>query len=116
MGSPSPARPVKDMPGVIYEFHSIFSTVVLVFDVVAAFVGLSIVNPVRRPSDMSGKICGSSGCYAQALGVVDVGSLSVELSGGIRVRNGRPSCRALQGQNHGVRRGCRGLEEVRQSA
>ena len=55
-------------------------------------------------------------CYAQALGVVDVGSLSVELSGRIRVRSGRPSCRASQGQNHDVRRGYRGSGEVRQSA
>ena len=55
-------------------------------------------------------------CYAQALGVVDVGSLLVELSWRIRVRNGRPSCRASQGQNHGVRRGCRVSGEVRQSA
>ena len=55
-------------------------------------------------------------CYAQALGVVDVGSLSVELSWRIRVRSGRPSCRASQGQNHGVRRGYRGSGEVRQSA
>ena len=47
-------------------------------------------------------------CYAQALGVVDVGSLSVELSGKVRVRSGRPSCRASQGQNHGVWRGCKG--------
>ena len=56
------------------------------------------------------------GCYAQALGVVGVGSLSVELSWRIKVRSGRPSCCASQGQNHGVRRGCRGSEEVRQSA
>ena len=55
-------------------------------------------------------------CYAQALGVVDVRSLSVELSGRIRVCSGRPSCRALQGQNHGARRGYRGSGEVRQSA
>ena len=55
-------------------------------------------------------------CYAQALGVVDVGSLLVELSGKIRVRSGRPSCRASQGQNHGVRHGYRGSGEVRQSA
>ena len=55
-------------------------------------------------------------CYAQALGVVDVGSLSVEVSGKIRVRNGHPSCRASQGQNHGVRRGDRDSGEVRQSA
>ena len=54
-------------------------------------------------------------CYAQALGVVDVGSLSVELSGKIRVRSGHPSCHALQRQNHGVRRDCKGSEEVRQS-
>ena len=33
-------------------------------------------------------------CYAQALGVVDVGSLSVELSGRKRIRSGRPSCHA----------------------
>ena len=52
-------------------------------------------------------------CYAQALGVVIVGSLSVELSGRIKTRDGRPSCRATQGQNHGVRRGCRGSGEVR---
>ena len=56
------------------------------------------------------------GCYAQALGVVDVGSLSVELSKRIKVRSGRPSCRASQGQNHGVWRGYRGSGEVRQSA
>ena len=55
-------------------------------------------------------------CYAQALGVVGVGSLSVELSGRIRVRNGRPSCCALLRQNRGVRRGYRGSKEVRQSA
>ena len=46
-------------------------------------------------------------CYAQALGVVGIGSLSVELSWRIRVRSGRPSYRASQGQNHGVRRGYR---------
>ena len=46
-------------------------------------------------------------CYAQALGVVDAGSLLVELSGRVRVRSGRPSCRASQGQNHGIRRGYR---------
>ena len=28
---------------------------------VAALVGLSVVNPVRRPSDMGGQVCGSSG-------------------------------------------------------
>ena len=61
-------------------------------------------------------ITGQEVCYAQALGVVDVGSLSVELSGRIRVCNSRPSCRASQGQNHGVRRGYRGSGEVRQSA
>ena len=55
-------------------------------------------------------------CYAQALGVVDVGSLSVELSWRIKVRSGRPSCRASQGQNHGVRRGYGVSGEVRQSA
>ena len=55
-------------------------------------------------------------CYAQALGVVDVGSLSVELSWRMKVRNGRPSCRAFRGQNHGVRRGDRVSGEVRQSA
>ena len=55
-------------------------------------------------------------CYAQALGVVVVESLSVELSGKMKARNGRPSCRATQGQNHGVRRGCRGLKGVRQLA
>ena len=55
-------------------------------------------------------------CYAQALGVVGVGSLLVELSWRIKVRNGRPSCRAFQGQNHGVRRGYRSSGEVRQSA
>ena len=55
-------------------------------------------------------------CYAQALGVVGVGSLLVELSGKVRVRSGRPSCRASQGQNHGVWRGCKGSGEVRQSA
>ena len=55
-------------------------------------------------------------CYAQALGVVDVGSLLVEVSKNIRVRSGRPSRRASQGQNHGVRRGCRDSGEVRQSA
>ena len=55
-------------------------------------------------------------CYAQALGVVDVESLSVELSWRIMVRSSRPSCHASQGQNHGVRRGYRGSGEVRQSA
>ena len=47
-------------------------------------------------------------CYTQALGVVVVRSLSVELLGRIETRNGRPSCHVTQGQNHGVRRGCRG--------
>ena len=59
---------------------------------------------------------GDSFCYAQALGVVDVGSLLVELSGRIKERNGRPSCRASQGQNHGVWRGDDCSGEVRQSA
>ena len=48
------------MPGVIYELHGIFSVVVLVFDMVAAFVGLSVVNPVCCPSDVSGQVCSSS--------------------------------------------------------
>ena len=61
MGSPPSARPIKDMPGVIDKFYGIFSIVVGVLDVVAAFVGFSIINPVRRPSDVSGKVCGSSG-------------------------------------------------------
>ena len=55
-------------------------------------------------------------CYAQALGVVEVGSLSVELSRSLRVRSGRPSCRATQGQNHGIGCGYRVSREVRQSA
>ena len=46
-----------------------------------------------------------SECYAQALGVVVVRSLSVELLGRMETRSGRPSYRATQGQNHGVRRG-----------
>ena len=61
MGSPPSARPVKDMPGVIYELHGIFSVVVLVFDMVAALVGFSVVNPVRRPLDVSRQVCSSSG-------------------------------------------------------
>ena len=59
---------------------------------------------------------GGTKCYAQALGVVVVGSLLVEFSEKVRVRSGRPSCRASQGQNHGVRRGYRVSGEVRQSA
>ena len=55
-------------------------------------------------------------CYTQALGVVDVGSLSVELSMEVEVRSDRPSYRASRGQNHGVRRGYKGSGEVRQSA
>ena len=55
-------------------------------------------------------------CYAQALGVVIVGSLSVELSGRVRVCSGRPSCHATQGQNHGIRHGYRSSGEVRQLA
>ena len=46
-------------------------------------------------------------CYAQALGIVGVGSLSVELSVRTRVRSGCPSCHATLGQNHGARRGYR---------
>ena len=61
MGPPSSARPVKDMPGVVDKFYGIFSIVVGVLDMVAAFGGFSIINPVRRPLDMSGKVCGSSG-------------------------------------------------------
>ena len=61
MGSPSSTRPIKDMPGVVDKFYGIFSIVVGVLDVVAAFVGFSIINPVCRPSDMSRKVCGSSG-------------------------------------------------------
>ena len=53
------------------------------------------------------------GCYAQALGVVEVGSLSVEISRRIWVRSSRPSCRASQGQNRGVRRGYRVSGDVR---
>ena len=49
------------MPGIVYEFHGIFLTIVLVFDMVAAFVGLSVVNPVCRPLDVGGQVCGSSG-------------------------------------------------------
>jgi hypothetical protein len=61
MGSPPCAHPIEDMPGIIYEFYSIFLTIVLVFDMVAAFVGLFIVNLVCCPSDVSGQVCGSSG-------------------------------------------------------
>ena len=61
MGSPPSTRPVKDMPGVVDELHGIFLIVVRVFDVVAALVGFSVVNPVCHPSDMSGQVCGSSG-------------------------------------------------------
>ena len=65
----------------------------------------------RSGSEIIGRWQEGSGglilCYAQALGVVDVRSLSVELSRRIRVRSGRPSCCALQGQNHGIRRDCR---------
>jgi hypothetical protein len=49
------------MPGIVDKFYGIFSIVVGVLDVVAAFVGFSIINPVRRPSDVSGQVCGSSG-------------------------------------------------------
>ena len=58
----------------------------------------------------------SGDCYAQALGVVVIGSLSVKLSGKVKVRSDCPSCHATQGQNHSVRCGCRGSGEVRQSA
>ena len=58
---------------------------------------------------------GEGECYAQALGVVVKGSLSVELLGRTKTHSGRPSCRATQGQNHGIRRGCGGSGEVRQS-
>ena len=49
------------MPGIVDKLHGIFLIVVRVLDVVAALVGFSVVNPVRRPSDVSGKVCGSSG-------------------------------------------------------
>jgi hypothetical protein len=84
-----------------------------------------VVQDVAMDSDqlrsgIIGRVQEGSGglilCYAQALGVVDVGSLSVEVSGRVRVHSGRPSCRASQGQNHGVRRGYRVPGEVRQSA
>ena len=55
-------------------------------------------------------------CYAQALGVVVVGFLSVELLGRIKTRSGRPSYHASQGQNRSVTRGCRDSGEVRQWA
>ena len=61
MGSPPCTCPVEDMPGIVYEFYSIFSTIVPVFDMVAAFVGLSVVNPVCCPLDVSRQVCGSSG-------------------------------------------------------
>ena len=46
-------------------------------------------------------------CYAQALGIVVVGSLLVELLGRIKSRSGRPSCHATLGQNLGVWQGSR---------
>ena len=61
MGSPPSAHPIKDMPGIVDKFYGIFSIVVGVLDVVAAFVGFSIINPVHHPLDMSGQVCGSSG-------------------------------------------------------
>ena len=61
MGSPSSAHPVEDVPGIIYEFYGILSIVIRVSDMVAALVGLSIVNPVCRPLDVSRQVCGSSG-------------------------------------------------------
>jgi hypothetical protein len=73
------------------------------------------VISVEKPSEDLDCECMAhhTDCYAQALGVVDIGSLLVELSWRIRVRSGRPSCRASQGQNHGVWRGYRGSGEVR---
>ena len=53
------------MPGIIYEFHGIFLLVIWVPDVVAAFVGFSVLNPVCGPLDVSGQVCGSSGGYDQ---------------------------------------------------
>ena len=44
-------------------------------------------------------------CYAQALGVVVVGSLLVELSGRIKTCSGYPFCYATLGQNLGIRQG-----------
>ena len=43
--------------------------------------------------------------FAQALGIVIVGSLSVELSGKIKTHSGRPSCCATLGQNLGIWQG-----------
>ena len=62
---------------------------------VAARPGLEVL--VAIGADMAHKATHGAkvvhvNCYAQALGVVDVGSLSVELSWRIRVRSGRPSC------------------------
>ena len=44
-------------------------------------------------------------CYTQALGVVIVRSLLVELLGRIKTHSGHPSCCATLGQNLGVRQG-----------
>ena len=81
---------------------------------VSRLVGLDIVIANDRSRSESIDWCrrvqgGLILCYTQALGVVGVGSLLVELSGRARVRSGRPSCRASRGQNHGVRRGYRDL-------
>ena len=71
---------------------------------------LGVISPVQEGS--GGLIL----CYAQALGIVVVGSLLVELSEKMKIRSGRPSRHAAQGQNHGVRRGYEGSRGVRQSA
>ena len=49
------------MPGIVYELYSVFSLIIQVLDVVAALVGLRILNPIGHPSDVSGQVCGSSG-------------------------------------------------------
>ena len=62
-------------------------------------------NPfcVRAATVEQTKTTNITPCYTQALGVVIVRSLSIELSGRIKVRNGCPFCRASQGQNLGIR-------------
>ena len=87
---------------------------------VSRLVGQNVVIANDRPQSESIDRCrrvqgGLILCYAQALGIVDVESLSIEFSGRMRIRSGRPSCHASQRQNHGVRRGCKGSGEVRQS-
>ena len=52
LGPPPSVHLVKNMPGIVNEFHGKFLLIIWVLDVVAALVGFPVLNLIGCPSIM----------------------------------------------------------------